>query len=52
MLRFAWYLKSSKWELVAYEFLGLIYFYKGNLSVAEHYHNKMTNGLSKINLKK
>ena len=50
MLRYAWFLRSEKFELECYEYLGLYYFYKGQVLLAGHYHNKMTNGLGNKNL--
>jgi hypothetical protein len=37
-------LDNLKLELQGYEYVGLCYYYLGELSIAEHYHQKMING--------
>lgn len=44
MLRLAWYLKDIDSELKAYDFIGIQFFYSGQLDKAKYYHNKMIHG--------
>jgi len=43
-LYMAYYMESSKYELMAYDLIGIQYYYIGKLSLAEHYHNRMVTG--------
>ena len=41
MLQCSWRCKSRKFELQAYDFLGMNYYYLGKLKLANYYHEKM-----------
>ena len=43
-LYMAYYMESSKYELIAYDLIGIQYYYLGKLQLAEHYHNRMVTG--------
>jgi len=43
-LYMAWYIDSTKYELLAYDHIGMQYFYLGRLELAEHFHNRMVSG--------
>ena len=43
-LYMAWHIDSPKHELLAYDFIGLQYYYLGILDKAEHFHNRMVGG--------
>ena len=40
-LQMAWYVSSKKYELIAYDLLGLIAYYEGAIDKAKFYHNRM-----------
>ena len=42
-LQMAWFVSSKKYELIAYDLLGLIAFYDGSIEKARYYHNRMLN---------
>ena len=42
-LEMAWFVSSKKYELIAYDLLGLIAFYDGAIEKAKYYHNRMLN---------
>lgn len=44
-LKLAWKLEDHEHELHAYDSLGMIYYYKGELQMAEYFHNRMKKGL-------
>jgi len=44
MLHLAWFLKDTQSELKAYDNIGIQYYYLGNMSKAEFYHNRMMKG--------
>ena len=44
VLEFAWELNDKAEEIKAYDFLGICYFYKGDLEGADYYHNRMVGG--------
>mmetsp|Transcript_10055 Transcript_10055/g.8576 ORF Transcript_10055/g.8576 Transcript_10055/m.8576 type:complete len:260 (-) Transcript_10055:57-836(-) len=43
-LELAWYTRNHKHELIAYDFMGVNYFYIGDIDKATYYHNKMCKG--------
>jgi tetratricopeptide (TPR) repeat protein len=40
-LQMAWFVSSQKYELLAYDLLGLIAYYEGSIEKAKYYHNRM-----------
>ena len=44
-LKLAWKLENQDYELRAYDTLGMIHYYKGNLEKAEYFENRMRKGL-------
>jgi hypothetical protein len=44
MLNIAWFLNNVDMELKAYDWIGIQYYYLGNLEKAKFYHNKMIDG--------
>lgn len=42
-LELSWFVSSKKYELLAYDLLGLIAFYEGSIEKAKYYHNRMIN---------
>lgn len=40
MLRLAWTTNNQDYELTAYDKIGLVYYYKGKLQLADHFHDK------------
>ena len=45
-LRKAWYYDRKEDELVAYDLLGIVYFYENNLPLAQYFHQKMCDGVA------
>lgn len=43
-LYMAWYIESPKHELLAYDSIGIQYYYLGDLDKAEHFHTRMVGG--------
>lgn len=43
-LQYAWKQNNVKYELQCYDFIGLQYYYLGDLKKAKYYHEKMMNG--------
>jgi len=40
----SWLLDEQQHELESYDFIGICYYYKGDIQNAHHYHNKMMQG--------
>lgn len=40
----SWYLNNKYQEVIAYDYLGVIYYYQGNLKTSEILHNRMSIG--------
>lgn len=49
VLQIAWITNNKKQEILAYDLVGVIYFYKGDIDTANYYHTKMTQGSYFIN---
>ena len=46
MLQLAWYLDIQKYELMAYDMIGMQYFYLGDLERSKYYHERMWQGIT------
>lgn len=44
MLRFSWLLKNANKELKAYDYIGISYYYQGDMDKACYFHEKMMLG--------
>ena len=45
LLQLAWAENSTEWELKAYDFIGLAYYYMGELEKSKYYHKRMWEGI-------
>ena len=45
----SWYMKDNENELLAYDFMGMSFFYVGNIEKAFYYHKIMLLGKMEVN---
>lgn len=45
-LTLSWKLDDANYEILAYDFMGLQHYYKGNLDLAKYFHRRMTRGVT------
>lgn len=44
MLRIAWMIGDNNGELIAYDYIGICYYYQSDIEKANYYHQKFVNG--------
>lgn len=45
MLKLAWKLRNTEFELIAYDLIGLNYYYLGKMDLADYFHNRAVEDL-------
>lgn len=44
-MRYSWLLNNTNDEIKAYDYIGVCYYYQGKIDYANHYHEKMVDGI-------